>query len=369
MRWASNKLGGAHGHRSAALACARGPWLVAVLCLPNASQAQTPTPASQACQVQLASSVNQGWRDTIASACAELTQRNDLDKDARVDVEPGPNNWLTLRATLRDGRTAVRHVDSADGLMLTLAALLVLPSAAPPPSTVVANPDARADAAQDTVVAKPDARADAAQDTTAALEASAQPATPTPPLPAKPEPAEPVPQPAAHTSLLHVGLSASVIGHIMGVPTYVAVGLAAGVALRLGPLLLHVVPRWEAEQASLGMRLPDFEMRCFGVAGFVGLRIWDDASGAAEAGIGMLLLAETQSYRETGPELVGTLVSGQMAAFARLLWGEQSSLRWTMGTEISLVPYRLSHETRVRDMLPPLPALGVGIVFGGHWES
>jgi hypothetical protein len=277
--------------------------------------------------------ISAAWMESLARACTELSLRYDIDKSARVEVSSGPRDGLTLHATLRDGRSAVREVESREGLALTMAALLVLPTpaVAPQPASATGR------------VAK-QRRVDPQRETEA-----------------------PAPRPVS--SLLHLGLGASAIGHVMGTPTYVAAGFAVRVSLRLGALVVDVTPRWEAGQASLRMRLPDFEMHNVGLGAFFGLRLWDGIDGAVEAGAGTLLLAETQSYREAGTELVGTVISGQMAMFARLLWGNPPSLRWTMGLEASLVPRRLSHETRVRDMLPPLPSFGVGIGFGGQWES
>jgi hypothetical protein len=277
--------------------------------------------------------------ESLGRACTELSLRYDIDKSARVEVSHGPRSGLTLHATLRDGRSAVREIESREGLALTMAALLVLPTpaVAPQPPSATGPVDA------------------------------------TPERIARPRPVEhqhetgvAAPSPA---SLLHLGLGVSAIGHVTGFPTYVAAGFAVRVSLRLGALLVDVTPRWEAGQASLRMRLPDFEMHNFGLGAFFGWRLWDGIDGAVEAGGGTLLLAETQSYREAGTELAGTVISGQIALFARLLWGNPPSLRWSMGLEAGLVPRRLSRETRVRDMLPPLPSFGVGIGFGGHWES
>jgi hypothetical protein len=314
----------------------------------GAAHAQPSAADWESCRIELAGPISAAWASALRQACDELAARQDLDQDAHVRIASGPADSLTLQATLRDGRSAVRHVESPAGLALTMAALLVLPT------PVVASPVAD-------------------EITTHTSEITA---------------AAPVPRPATATTderdadtpaanlqsvdtgfRLHLGLSASVIAHVAGVPNYVAAGFAVRIALRLGIFLVDASPRWEAAQASLRMRLPDFEMHSFGMAAFFGVRVWDGSDGAIETGIGILLLAETQSYREAGSELVGTVISNQPAMFARLLWGNPPSLRWTIGFEVHLAPSRFSHTVYVRDMLPPLPAFGVGLSFGGQWES
>lgn len=314
------------------------------------------------CHIHVDDPVDVHWKEALEHACAELAQRQDLDADARVDVHVSAKGSLLLHAALRDGRSTAREVDSVDGLNLTLAALLVLPLSEPAPTLAAsapATPTPQETTPQTAAPAAPQAQRD--REPTR----ETQQHTDVEKLQDRTVPMHPD-HPAA---LLHLGLSGSVIGHVWAAPTYVGAGFAVGVTLRLGSLLFVATPRWEAEQASLRMRLPDFEMHNFGLAGFLGLRVWDDYDGAAEIGAGALLLAETQSYREEGVELDGTVISGQLAGFARLLWGEGAGMRWSMSLELSLAPRRLVHRTHVRDILPPLPSVGVGIGFGGHWES
>jgi len=319
--------------------------------------AQPTAAAWERCGIEVAGSLSVLWAEALTRACEELAARQDLDQDARLRVTPGPHGGLTLQATLRDGRAAVRHVDSREGLTRTIAALLVLPTplAAPTPAPAASAARATTDAIEPTT----------APDSTKPPAVGAAPPATVPALLAEPKVA-PI---AAAGSWLHLGLSASVIGHVNGAPTYVGAGFALRVSLRVGAILVDASPRWEAAQASLRMRLPDFEMHSFGMTTFLGLRIWDDSEGAVETGLGMLVLAETQSYRAAGVELVGTVISVQPAMFARLLWGNPANLRWIIGLEANLAPRRFSHEVQVRDMLPPLPVFGVGLSFGGQWES
>jgi hypothetical protein len=318
-------------------------------------RAQPPPAAWERCRIEVTGTISALWLTALTRACDELAARQDLDTDAHVRVTPGPNDGLILQASLRDGRSAVRHVEARDGLALTMAALLVLPT----PVNITPAP------------APPAPPANEVSSTTASAAGNAKAAPQPAPATASLDRAvtEPVAPQSATGFRLHLGLSAAVIGHVSGAPTYVAAGFAVRISLRLGMLLVDASPRWEAAQASLRMRLPDFEMHSFGMAAFLGLRVWEGNDGAIETGVGTLVLAETQSYRQFGVELVGTLISSQPALFARLLWGNPPNLRWTIGLEANVAPRRFSHEAHVRDMLPPLPVFGVGLSFGGQWES
>jgi hypothetical protein len=270
------------------------------------------------------------WAERLERACALLAERHDLDAGARVEISAGPEDGLDVRGTLSDGRSALRHVDSAEALALTLQALLVLPKPvdAPPPASAVS------------------------------------------PAPDEPKPDPEVrPPPAAHAPLLQFGIGIGVIGHLFGAPTYAAAGFALRASVRVGPVLVDIVPRWEAEQGSQHAGLPDFEMHNFGVGLTLGARVWSDDQGAIETGAGVLVLEETQTYRAAdGSEVGGSRVSGQLSAYGRLLWGGHA-LRWSIGLDAQLAPGRLADATHISDVLPALPVFGIGIAFGAHWES
>jgi hypothetical protein len=133
-------------------------------------------------------------------------------------------------------------------------------------------------------------------------------------------------------------------------------------------VFLEISPQWEAQQVSARERLPDFEMHNFGGSGVVGVRVWDTPEGALELAAGALILLEDQTYRPQDSEVGGTLIDGELTAFARLLWG-QSDLRWSVRTDLIIAPARLSHEAHIRDIFPALPSFAVGVSFGVHWES
>jgi hypothetical protein len=270
------------------------------------------------------------WAERLARVCALLAERNDLDPGASVEVSAGPDNGLSLRGTLRDGRSALRHVDSAEALALTLQALLVLPEPLETPRPTSA-------ASSSPAVAKPDR--------------------------------EVRPPGATHRPLLQFGIGLGVIGHLFAAPTYAAAGFALRASLRIGPALLDIVPSWQAEQGSQHAGLPDFEMHNFGVGLTLGARVWSDHDGAIETGAGVLVLEETQTYRDAnGGEVGGSRVSGQLTAYGRLLWGGQA-LRWSIGLDAQLAPGRLAEATHISEVLPALPVFGIGITFGAHWES
>jgi hypothetical protein len=316
----------------------RAGWLaLASLLVPSHSLAHpTAAAAFEACHVSLIAPISETWAQPLSQVCSALLQRNDIDGNAHLEVAPGPRHGLTLHAKLSDGRSADRYVDSRAALALTLEALLVLPQPVeePKPATPIEHP------APPTPVMIADR--------------PAEPATESP-LTAVPLP-------------VHVGFAATMIGRVAGAPTYVGGGFALHASLRLGATFFDVTPRWEAQQASLQMPLPDFEMHTLGIGMLLGLRAWDSPAGAIEAGGGAVLLAETQSYRVEGKELSGTLINGQLEAFARLLWG-RPGLRWLVSVNANLAPQRLSREAHINAILPPLPSFGIGIGFGAHWES
>ena len=193
-------------------------------------------------------------------------------------------------------------------------------------------------------------------------------------VPPTPPPERPTPAPPQLTaapripSLLHVKLGLSVIGHLAGVPAYIGGGFSLQVGVRLHSLFFEISPQWEAQQVSAPVRLTDFEMHNFGVSSVLGVRVWDAPEGALEVALGALILLEDQTYRPDAEEVGGTLIDGQITAFARLLWGPDP-LRFSVRMELIIAPARLAHEARIRDILPPLPSFGVGMTFGAHWES
>jgi hypothetical protein len=277
--------------------------------------------------VALAGPLEPQWRDELARVCRRLAQRHDIDPSVTLEIDPSPARGLTLRATLADGRIAARHVDSIDALSHTLEALLVLP-------VPISTKPAAADAAPRAV-------------------------------------APPVKRETPHASqesLLHVGLGGSLIGTLFFPPTYAAAGFAARASLRLGSLLIDVTPRWEVEQATVRSGLPDFEMHHFGLGFTLGARLAHFPEGVIEAGLGMLILEETQSERESGKEIDSSKLSAQLLGQGRFLWGGPG-LRGSLGLELSLAPSRLARAVHLRDILPALPPFGIGISFGVHWES
>jgi hypothetical protein len=281
--------------------------------------------------ITLAGRLEEPWLAQLARSCELLAQRHDLDASARVEISPGPERGVSIRAALRDGRVATRFVDTPEALTATLQALLILP----------------------------------------------KPVSAAPPAPPQPAPPKPAHVPVAHGSaaqfaepFVQLGLGAGVIGHVYGSPTYAAAGLSLCASLRVGPLLMEVSPRWEAEQTSHHPGLSDFEMHNLGIALTLGARVLSHQEVALELGGGLLVLQEAQTYAEaqSGKEVGADLVSGQVSAYARLLLGKPP-LRWSIGLELNIAPSRLAHESRIRDILPALPSFGVGIGFGAHWES
>jgi hypothetical protein len=231
---------------------------------------------------------------------------------------------------LADGRSAVRSVDSAEALTFTAEALLIVPKL-PRPSAPAAPVQQEPSPASDMT------------------ETARVPA----PLSERP---------------VHVFAQVSMIGHLAGVPAVVGGGLSLHLGVRWRMIFLEVAPRWEPQTASLRMRLSDFEMHEMSVAILSGWRFWSSIEGAAEVGAGALIVSEDQTYRPVSNEVGGTLIDGQVTAFARLLWGSDD-VRWAISADLTLAPARLSHPARIRDIFPPLPVFGIGFGFGVHWES
>lgn len=306
-------------------------WLWAVA-LPSSSLARSLDASCTTVHIQAAKPLPERWSHALDQLCAVLAERGDLDPDASLTLTAQPDGSLSLHLEIADGRRAERSVRTTASLARSIEALLVLPDrpAAPPvqpPNQLPAPP-------------RPDAAA-----------------PPSPPSAANPT-----------ARALHVKLGLSVIGHVGGVPAYIGGGFSLQAGLRLYSVFLEIAPQWEAQQVSARERLPDFEMHNFGVSAVLGLRVWDAPEGALELAAGALIMLEDQSYRPAADEVGGTLIDGQLTAFARLLWGH-SDFRWSVRVEVILAPARLAHEARIREIFPPLPSFGLGMSFGVHWES
>jgi hypothetical protein len=322
--------------------------------LPMAAFAQDASDVCTIPQLNVSKTLSDAWSSDLRRLCTELAARTDLDPDARVAITAATDHGLALRVTLSDGRTTVRHVDSSQGLALTLEALLVLPAEPPPTAAAVAAP---APPTQPTPPAATPAPAVATSIAQSSITGSQPTRRPLDEAPATRPP-----------SPLHLGLGISAISHVAASPVYVRAGFAAHAALRFHTVFIELSPRWEAEQTSLLTSLPDFEMHEFGLLTVLGMRVWESDEGAFEVGAGALVSATTQTYRPQAAEVGGTWVDGQLAAFGRLLWSE-SALRWTVTIESQLSFARLASDVHIRENLPKLPSFAFGLGFGAHWES
>jgi hypothetical protein len=301
------------------------------------AHAQSLAPAACAgLRVSVDGALPEHWSAALERVCGALAERRDLDAHATLALSAGPNDGLHLSARLRDGRSAERDVDTEAALLATAEALLLLPvSSAPEPPPSAAEVPA--------------------------------PAPPRVTSLPEDEASQPAP-PKAPASFVHLRVGINLIGHIAGTPAYIGGGFSAVAGVRFGSVLLEVAPQWEAEQVSARDRLSDFEMHNFGISAMLGLRVLNRPEGAVEIGAGALFLAETQTYRPVSNEVGGTLIDGQLAAFARILWGS-SRLRWSARIDLALALARLAKEAHIRENFPPLPSVAVGVAFGVHWES
>jgi hypothetical protein len=317
------------------------PVLAVMLALGSGSSfahAQSLGPAAcVAMRVSVDGPLPEHWSAALERVCGALAERHDLDAQATLALSAGPDDGLHLSARLRDGRSAERDVDTEAALLATAEALLLLPVSSapepPPPSAAEVLP----------------------------------PAPPRVTSLPEDEESEPTP-PKAPESFVHLRVGINLIGHIAGTPAYIGGGFSAVAGVRFGSVLLEVAPQWEAEQVSARERLSDFEMHNFGISAMLGLRVLNTPEGAVETGVGTLFLAETQTYRPVSNEVGGTLIDGQLAAFARILWGS-SRLRWSARIDLALALARLAKEAHIRENFPPLPSVAVGVAFGVHWES
>lgn len=312
----------------------------AVLLVVSAARAQSDC---DAVHVQVEGALPDAWNDALPRLCSTLASRRDLDPQATLAVRVGSAGGLHLTAVLRDGRSAERDVDSEAALVATAEALLLLPLSAatePPPPSAAAPPPPPAPPAPEPIATLTEVTA--------------------------PETTEL--EPMLPERLVHLRFGLNLIGHVAGTPAYIGGGFSAVAGVRFGMVLLEVAPQWEAEQVSARERLPDFEMHNFGVSALLGLRVWSSREGAAELGAGALFLAESQTYRPISNEVGGTLIDGQLAGFARILWGD-TALRWSARIDFALALARLAKEAHIRENFPPLPSVAVGVAFGVQWES
>jgi hypothetical protein len=340
--------------RSARTRRPRPIFALAVLLLLSPVRSVVAQPSAAGCaspQVRIGAPLSSVWAERVRLLCLGLVHRGDLDPAARLEIVPAASDGLELHASLPDGRSAMRRVDTAEALIFTAEALLVLPPS-PPPSAAATGPDRPAESAPTALAESAPAPPDALSGRTVAADQNAASTI----------------QPAFVETPLHLMLQMSVIGHLSGVPAVVGGGLALHAAVRFRKLFLEVAPRWEAQTASLRMGLSDFEMHTLGVAVLAGLRVWASGSGASDIGAGVLIASESQTYRPVSKEVGGSLIAGEFTAFARLLWGV-GRVRWVVSSDLTLVPSRLSHPTHIRDIFPALPVFGFGFGFGVHWES
>jgi hypothetical protein len=342
LAWAGASTGAAALGSPVALA------LLTTWMLASSVAAQPMAAACASSQVQISQPLDPVWAERVRLLCLGLAHRGDLDPAATLAIGPAPSGGLELRASLRDGRSALRRVDTAEALTFTAEALLVLP-VGPPPSAAAARP-----IASDAATPPP----------TAADAISGRRATAATALPDEPDSVAP---PLEKTPV-HLMLQASALGHLSATPAVVGGGFALHAAVRFQRVFLEVAPRWEAQTASLRTRLSDFEMHTIAVALQAGLRFWASAAGAGEVGAGVLIASETQTYRPVSKEVGGDLIGCEFTTFARLLWGD-GPVRWAVSSDLTLAPGRLSHATHIRDIFPALPVFAFGFAFGVHWES
>src|SRR5690349_5982710 len=92
-------------------------------------EAESARAAERACPrlvIEAASSVGARWPELVPAARAQLEQRENLDRCARVTLV-AEKDAIDVEVTLADGRVARRSVSAPEDVVPTLEALLLIP--------------------------------------------------------------------------------------------------------------------------------------------------------------------------------------------------------------------------------------------------
>jgi hypothetical protein len=261
------------------------------------------------------------FEESVARLCATLSRNLDLDPEVAVTVTPD-GTGLAIVASLPDGRSATRHVETGQQLEFAILAL----ATAPPRSQTVDDPTRE------------------------------RPSPSRDPWPAQSRP-----------HVLGFSLGGAVGLHVAGPYLVLAPGLDAYAGIEPGAWQLAVTVRWYPLQAPLKPHESSLELDALG-AGFSLLRHFGPESFQLGVGGRAAILLETQTSEDTDGEHGGTATNFQIGLLTRARIG-RASPRWTAQLELNVSPARLRRTLRIDPLLPPLPSWEIGAAVGAEWPQ
>lgn len=267
------------------------------------------------------------WLEPVARVCEHFGNIRDSDPSATLLIVPSGDE-IEARATLGDGRTAVRRVRSPNELEMTVEALVVLP-----PRT------------------------------------SAKSEAPTPPAPTAREERPGAAQSAAEPlGAVGVEIGAALLGRLARAPTYLSAGMELHAGIRPGGWILGLSARFEPIQALTQPNPPEFEMSTAGAGFFVARDLVRGRHAGLDCGVSASLVSDTQSTQPGADEIGGTQTDVLLGALVR---GRLGGHTWQFApsAEVDISPSRLRRDSRIDDALPPLPSWSIAVGIGATFEE
>jgi hypothetical protein len=294
--------------------------------IPAPADAATQSAGCTGPELSIAGTPETRWDAALETVRLRLQQKLDLDRCARIRLEPAGDE-MSVHVTLPDGRRAGRRVNMPGRLLEAVEALLVLPTMA---------------LARDSELVPPDLHADVAGRSTSS-EASL---------------------PAAH---LELGLGAE--GRLSGAPAYGGVGAVMSAELALNAWLVGIGARWDVANDTIAGPSPGgFNMEGFALAVAIGRRIT-----AGEVDLDGLVRPEIvvdvqEADGPGGDGIGGTESDVRFDGLLRVSGPRVSRTRFFAAADFEVSPSRVRNSRRIDPLLPRLPywssGLAVGIIWG-----
>lgn len=297
-------------------------------------------------RIHVARDVHARWTRAIDRACFALATLPGVDPTARVRMAASERD-LAIEVTLTDGRFASRRVVSPDALLVTLEALLVVPT--PDVST------ASATTADSEERRRSDDEGD--REAPATTITSAWPRLEEPVASQRPN-AEP-------TTTVDLGGG---LGGRVAARGYLSASVAGFADLRVGSWLFGTLIRWDLIGDKSAPLVDVFEMETV-VVGLVVARRTSLGFGTLDAGLSPRLALETQTF-ESGAagETSLSATDVRLGAFGRLSFGK-SALRPIVELDADASPSRLRRGVQLDPRLPALPSWSAGLSAGLAWTA
>jgi hypothetical protein len=294
--------------------------------IPASAHAATLSGECSGPELSIEGTSNARWNAAFEAVRLRVQQKFDLDRCARIRLEPAGDE-MNVHVTLPDGRRADRRVREPGALLEVVEALLVLPT----------MPLLR-----DAEIRPPDLQADIAERSTS-TEASSS---------------------AAH---LELGIGAE--GRLSGGPAYGGVGAVMSAELPLNAWLVGIGARWDLANDTIGPSPGGFNMEGVGLAVAIGRRIT-----AGEVDLDGLVRPEIvvdiqEADGPGGDGIGGTESDVRFDALLRVSGPRVSRTRFFAAADIEVSPSRVRSPRRIDPLLPTLPYWSSGLAIGIIWGA